>query len=175
MSSHDHSLHGTFTCLPGVTREQIMTALEPIVVERGWHIEGKGDDVDVTTEYVDEFKFVQEDGQPLSFYLYTCGDVSEDYLDDTIADAAENLSALVQPGAFELRDFDTADLDNAVTAIWVGADEALDQVRKNQGRMEALDALRENGFSEAQIAAVAQFISDLPEDEPAPISNRPRG
>lgn len=106
MSSYDHSMYMEASLIPGTTVEQVKDAISPI-----WEKMEKRGLI---------FIYSPESG---GLTIETTGDADCDYA-DTVREALDNLSPLlVESGEAELRDHDTADLENAITRLVFGPTE----------------------------------------------------
>lgn len=115
-----HSLSTEGKLKESVTLDQLVAAFKPLLNYFGYD----GHKAFYGTEVYEshEFHWLPNTRE---FSVYTCGDVSYDY-DELVKDVAKELGSLVeQPYIFILKNFDTADLDNAVTEIVYGESEAV--------------------------------------------------
>lgn len=132
---YDHSLSTSATLKQGVMLDQLVVALEPLFKYFGYD----GHKVFNGTEelYSDhEFHWLPETRE---FSIYTNGDVRDDF-EDLVEKVAKILGPLVeQPGEFELKNFDTADLDNAITEIAYGESEAV--IKQYKSEVDIIQAM----------------------------------
>lgn len=149
---YEHSLSVEVTFNKGVKIELIASVFKPILdyceidLLKG---EVHGDN---------EFTFDPETGE---FYLFTAGEVSAGFA-DMIEEVANDLGPLCsEAGEFTLKDFDTADLENAITTFVFGpSDEAIVQYRFDcelQNMQGLVPLIGEDGYIAMMELAKAQF------------------
>lgn len=116
---YDHTLTADIEIKDRVTADQIATAMEPVFSYFGY--DGAKVLAGTETLYRDHNINWDEESQVLD--LYTCGEVSGEF-SNLVAAAAENIGPLTaQPGSFELRNYNTADLESAISEYEYGESE----------------------------------------------------
>ncbi len=138
---YDHSLSTAGKLKESVTLDQLVAAFKPLFKYFGYDglkaFQGTEDLYDSH-----EFHWLPDTRE---FSVYTCGDVSYDF-DELVKDVAKELGPLVeQPDEFELKNFDTADLDAAITLIVYGdSPAAANRFIMERDTAEALGLLEEH-------------------------------
>lgn len=151
---YQHTLAATVEFKDGVTPDQIATAMEPVFRYFGYD----GAKVLAGTETLYRDHNIIWTGEAQVLDLYTCGDVSGQF-SDLVAAAAENIGPLTaQPGSFELRNYDTADLDNAISEYEYGESEETISAWARKGDCEsALDLLAKH-IDPASMAKIKEIV-----------------
>lgn len=156
--SFDHSLTTTVRLKDGIEVEKIAQAITPLAKYFG---------VDPSQPFGrhkwGEFECAitqTADGSPY-LYIYTAGDVTDDYR-NLVEEVAASLGALViNAGSFSLKNFDTADLENAIEEIAFGpSQEAIEAMERNNALDGAIAILR-NYLDEANLGLVRGLAQRL--------------
>jgi len=163
---YEHSMSVEVAFKKGVTIEQIASAFKPILEYLEIDpLKGKmhGDN---------EFTFDPATG---GFYLFTGGGVSCGFA-DMVEEVINDLGPLCsEAGELTLKDFDTADLKNAITTFVFGpSDDAIAQYRFDcelQNMQGLIPLIGEDGYIAMMELAKAQFAQHkqtAPAASPAP-------
>ena len=175
--SYDHSMNLTARLKEGITREQVAEALEPLRDYMGWSKEEVLQGESLTGDDEIHWEMLGPPGDDrLTLSIYTSGETGNG-LYEILAKTAKNLSGLVEATYFEHRDHDTGDLENAISRIWVGSDEEINEAQRAKAREDAIDVLRAGGYNETELSLAIAFLKDLnceaPKDAPRPTKMRP--
>ncbi len=116
---YNHTLSTDAQLKAGTTPEAVVNAFRPILEYFQYNGCKAFAGEELNTDH--EFKFDPVTGE---LYIYTCGDVC-DYL-QRVKECAKKLGPLTEsPSVFILKDFNTVDLENAVTDIYYGQSEEI--------------------------------------------------
>lgn len=155
--SYDHSLYMELHCKEGTTQDQVLDALRPL-------FEACHCAVDLDEMMKMGFLKLEKDGEGFVtfFHASTEGDVGDSY-QDFVQAVAQNLAKFCHTGEITLKDMDTADVENAVSTIWVGEGEDLvDYQRQSIMNAWAQAALDTGCFTSNQVASIKEFAVSMP-------------
>ena len=144
--SYDHSMNLTARLKEGVTREQVAEALEPLRDYMGWSKEEVLQGGYLTGDDEIHWEILGPPGDDrLTLGICTSGETG-DGLYEILEKTAKNLSGLVEATYFEHCDHSTGDLESAISRIWVGSDEEINEAQRAKAWEDAINALRGGGY-----------------------------
>jgi hypothetical protein len=154
--SFDHSLTTTVRLKADTTEDQVADAVWPLAEYFGLKRDGVLGNHN-HSRIIFEIEPAGEGRKNL--YIYTCGDVTDGYR-DSIDKTALKLAPLADEAAsLTLKNFDTADLENAIEHFRFGpSEELIETLARKEAGMVALKSL-ENCLGEAEMKAVKAILA----------------
>lgn len=148
---YDHSMEANITFKTGQSAESVLKIIKPIVNSLRWPVENG---LPVAEHFENEYSAEMTENVITSFRIYTCGDVDHFYQANVLDKVAENLENVAKAGSIILRDFDTPELEDAISIIWYGEPSEVAQLRTNKAWADALAILTEAEVAPEFLTAV---------------------
>ena len=153
--SYDHTLFAEISFKPNTTIQAVITALEPLINHFEWHIENL---ISNDLPYENSINMTADDGHISGMEIDLRGDTLSGY-EEALQAFAINLTHIADTSHMVLKNYDSCELEDAITRIWYGPECEITIEKKRFAASEAIYMLEEVDVATSVIDAIKALLA----------------